>query len=96
MPTIAQLVGQDNAVVEHVHSRKTFAQQRRDALVQQRDGVQARLDNLRKEIRKVQAKAGVSDDKAFIEDAIAKLERMGRAEAKLVEDIARLTAKIGA
>ena len=95
MPTIAQLVGQDNTtIVEHVHSRKTFAQQRRDALTRQRDALQTRLGSLRKEIRKVTAKAEVTTDATLIQDAIAKLERMGRAEAKLVEDIDRLTTKI--
>lgn len=94
MPTIAQLVGQDVALIEHHHPTTTFAAQRQQALVKQRSNIQARLDNLRKEIRKVQAKAetGVID----LAEGIAKLERMNSAEAKLVQDIARLTDKVGA
>lgn len=99
MPTIAQIVGQDTtqdtATIQHHHSRQTFHAQRKAGLAKQRDHVQARLDNLRKEVRKIQAKAALMDDARQIQDAIGKLERMGRAERKLVEDVARLTGKIG-
>jgi cell division protein FtsB len=83
------------AVIEHHHSRKTFAAQRQAALVKQRDAVQARLDNLRREIRKIQANAAMWTDEAMLREGIAKLERMGRAEHKLVDDSARLSEKIG-
>lgn len=96
MNTIAYTSTSDGLTVDHAHSRQTFAVQRRAALAKQRDSVQARLDSLRKEVRKIQARAGLMTDEAEIRDAIAKLERMNRAEHKLVDDIARLTAKIGA
>lgn len=94
--TLAYTSVSDGLTVEHIHSRQTFAAQRRAALNTQREGVQARLDNLRKEIRKITAKAQITTDEGALRDAIAKLERMGRAEAKLVDDVARLTLKIGA
>lgn len=94
--SIAYTSVSDGLVVEHVHSRQTFAAQRRAGLAKQRDNVQARLDSLRKEVRKIGAKASLMTDETQLRDAIAKLERMNRAEKKLVEDVARLTDKIGA
>lgn len=93
--TIAYTTLSEGLTVEHVHSRQTFRDQRREALTRQRDGAQARLDSLRKEVRRIQARAALLTDEAQLRDAIAKLERMGAAERKLVEDIARLNAKIG-
>lgn len=76
--------------------REAFLTARRASLTVQRDGIQGRLDNLQKEIRKViggleSGKIAVSDH----DDAFARLQRMGATEAKLVSDIARLNSKIG-
>lgn len=77
--------------------RDAFLSARNEALAKQRDGIQARLGSLQKEIRKVvaQLETGKVAGEAAVEDAFARLSRMGATEAKLVADIARLNNKIG-
>lgn len=77
--------------------REAFLAARRDSLTKQRDGIQVRLAGLQKEIRKVivNLETGTVQGTAAIDDAFERLARMGRTEAKLVADVARLTSKIG-
>jgi uncharacterized small protein (DUF1192 family) len=77
--------------------RDAFITARNEALTRQRDGIQARLGSLQKEIRKVvaQLEAGTISGESAVDDAFARLHRMGGTEAKLVSDIARLNQKIG-
>jgi hypothetical protein len=78
-------------------AREVFLAQRRKALEHQRDQVQARLDGLQKEIRKVIAKleAGKIQGETAVNDAFERLQRMGGTEAKLISDVTRLNNKIG-
>lgn len=102
MPTIGQLVSQDTiaavvapVIIEHNHSRETFAAQRKAALAKQRDGVKSRLDNLRSEVASIRVKALADSTSAETAgDLLAKLERMSVTERRLVDDVARLNAKI--
>lgn len=75
-------------------SKVQFFEQRKAALSRERAVSQGRLDTLRAEIRKIisSLEHGTASDQ---DKAFATLERMGKTEAKLVEDIVRLTTKIG-
>jgi hypothetical protein len=77
--------------------RDAFLTARNEALTKQRDGIQVRLTSLQKEIRKVvvSLETGAVTGQTRVDDAFARLERMGVTEAKLVADIARLNNKIG-
>lgn len=78
--------------------RAEFKAAMQAALTRQRDGIQTRLDGLQAEIKKVFAEleTGKITGEARIDEAFGRLSRMGGTEKKLVGDIARLTAKIGA
>lgn len=93
--TLAYTSVSEGLTVEHHHSRETFAAQRKAGLTAQRHGVQTRLANLRTEVHKIQVRTSTLTDETALRETITKLERMALAERKLVDDITRLTDKIG-
>lgn len=98
MSSTLAYTSKSDSLITHIHSTKTFSVQRRDALIKQRSTCQARLDNLRKEIRRIMnsLETGKVTGTTAVDEAFEKLARMGRAEAKLLSDITRLSSKIGA
>jgi predicted nucleic acid-binding Zn-ribbon protein len=75
--------------------RAAFIEQRQAALENQRNKAQERLNGVRAEIAEISAKASNTTDKSRIRNAITAIEYLGKSETKLVEEVARLTRKIG-
>lgn len=78
--------------------RDAFHAERRAALVAEQEKVHARLESLRGDIARLMAKldCGAITDPQEVEEAFAKLTRLGALERKFLDDIARITTKIAA